>query len=548
MWIQKRTPRFKRNIIFVLNSMIPNIDIWFFIAGLGVFLLGINQMEGGIKSLAGKSFRKYMRSYTRNPFYGILIGTIITAILQSSSVVSLMTIAFVGAGIIPLKNAVGVIFGANLGTTATGWIVASIGFKFPIESFALPVLGVGGILVTLFSNRIFFTELGRFLIGFGALFTGISFMKDAIDVTNIDVNTITQFSIPVHLYFIVGVFLTVIIQSSSATMAITLSGLYAGLIPLDIAAAIVVGGSLGTTITVLLGTLGGNSIKKQVAYAHVGFNLVTSIIALILLHPLIHLIESFFEISDPLYILVSFYSVFTVIGVVVFLPFISRYTNLIEYIVKKDKASLAPMLNNVPPEVFEGAAEAIRIEALDLLERVKRYRFLTFQETIRSMTQRIFDQSKSLITKMYKDIQLKEGEIISYYLQIQRQGLSNENTALLEKYIHGVKKMTLAAKQIKTVLHTINRLKEQENQEEEILKNNIQEQFKSFYELLSKDGSESIIQQQIDHVYRENVNYIYTIVEKGEIRKSELSSLLHLNSQVKSFKHNYKEAYYSIKG
>lgn len=548
MWIQKRTPRLKRNIIFVLNSMIPNIDIWFFIAGLGVFLLGINQMEGGIKSLAGKSFRKYMRSYTRNPFYGILIGTIITAILQSSSVVSLMTIAFVGAGIIPLKNAVGVIFGANLGTTATGWIVASIGFKFPIESFALPVLGVGGILVTLFSNRIFFTELGRFLIGFGALFTGIAFMKDAIDVTNIDANTITQFSIPVHLYFIVGVFLTAIIQSSSATMAITLSGLYAGLIPLDIAAAIVVGGSLGTTITVLLGTLGGNSIKKQVAYAHVGFNLVTSIIALILLHPLIHLIESFFEISDPLYILVSFYSVFTVIGVVVFLPFISRYTNLIEHIVKKDKASLAPMLNNVPPEVFEGAAEAIRIEALDLLERVKRYRFLTFQETIRSMTQRIFDQSKSLITKMYKDIQLKEGEIISYYLQIQRQGLSNENTALLEKYIHGVKKMTLAAKQIKTVLHTINRLKEQENQEEEILKNNIQEQFKSFYELLSKDGSESIIQQQIDHVYRENVNYIYTIVEKGEIKKSELSSLLHLNSQVKSFKQNYIDAYYSIKG
>lgn len=276
--------------------------------------------------------------------------------------------------------------------------------------------------------------------------------------------------------------------------------------------------------------------------------MVTSIIALILLHPLIHLIESFFEISDPLYILVSFYSVFTVIGVVVFLPFISRYTNLIEHIVKKDKASLAPMLNNVPPEVFEGAAEAIRIEALDLLERVKRYRFLTFQETIRSMTQRIFDQSKSLITKMYKDIQLKEGEIISYYLQIQRQGLSNENTALLEKYIHGVKKMTLAAKQIKTVLHTINRLKEQENQEEEILKNNIQEQFKSFYELLSKDGSESIIQQQIDHVYRENVNYIYTIVEKGEIKKSELSSLLHLNSQVKSFKQNYIDAYYSIKG
>lgn len=526
--------------------MLPNIDIWLFIAGLGVFLLGINQMEGGLKNLAGKSFRKYMRNYTRNPFLGIVVGTIITAILQSSSVVSLMTIAFVGAGIIPLKNAVGIIFGANLGTTATGWIVASIGFKFPIESFALPILGVGGILVTLFKNRFFFTELGRLLIGFGALFTGIAFMKDAIDVSSIDVSTIAEFPFPAHLYFIIGVFLTAIIQSSSATMAITLSALYAGLIPLYVAGAIVVGGSLGTTVTVLLGTLGGKSIKKQVAYVHVGFNLVTSIIALALLIPLIDFIQTFMGIEDPLYILVSFYSIFTLLGIALFLPFIGRYTSFIERIVNKDEVSLAPTLQNVPPEVFDGAAEAIRIESIELLERVKRYRFSAFHDNALSVTQRILDQSQTLISKMYKNIQLKEGEIISYYLKIQRQSLPHENTVILEKYIHGVKRMTLAAKHIKTVLHTINKLKAGESQEEEILKINIQQQFKSFYEHLSSNESEKGIQEKIDSSYRENVNYIYIMVEQGKIEKAELSSLLHLNSQIKNFKQNYIEAYFSV--
>lgn len=523
----------------------PSIDFWIFIAGLGIFLLGINQMESGLKNLAGKSFRLFLRKYTRTPFLGMLIGTAITAILQSSSVVSLMTLAFVGAGIIPFRNAIGVIFGANLGTTATGWIVASVGFKFPIDSFALPLLGIGGIFITLFSNRVFFTEIGRFLVGFGALFMGIEFMKEAVDVDSVDINLIADLNIAPHFYFIIGTVLTAIIQSSSATMAITLSALYAGIIPLSVAGAIVIGGYLGTTITVLLGAVKGNYVKRQVAFAHVGFNLITSIIALILLNPLIHFVVNNYGFEDPLYQLVSFHSTFTIIGILIVFPFVNRYASLIEKVVKKDEISLTPTLKNVPPEVVDGAIEAIRVESIDLLERVKKFRFDSFNEKSNNFTSRMFDSTKANIQQQYNDIQLKEGEIISYYVKIQKEKASEDDATKLEKYIHGVKRMTLAAKCIKTVNHTIERLKTGETKEETELKNKIQKQFTDFYKLIEdseEEQSQENIINAIDESYRNNVNYIYNIVEKEKVKKSELTSLLHLNSQIKNFKQYYFEA------
>lgn len=525
----------------------PAIDFWIFVAGLGVFLLGINQMEVGLKNLAGKSFRKFLKTYTRNPFLGMLVGTFITAILQSSSVVSLMTLAFVGAGIIPFRNAIGVVFGANLGTTATGWIVASIGFKFPVDSIALPLLGIGGIFITLFSSRVFFSETGRLLVGFGALFMGLEYMKGAVDVESVDVNLVADLNIPVHLYFIVGTVLTAIIQSSSATMAITLAALYAGIIPLSVAGAIVIGGYLGTTITVLLGALGGNSVKKQVAFAHVGFNLITSIIALIILHPLLYFVQHFYGINDPLYQLVAFHSTFTIIGIILVFPFVNKYAQLIEKFVKKDDISLTPTLKNVPPEIVDGAVEAIRIEALDLLSRVKEFRFSAFNEVQGSFAKRLFDNTKASMHKQYVDIQLKEGEIISYFVNVQKEKASKEDGEKLERYIHGVKRMTLAAKSIKSVTHTIERLKAEETPEEATLKETIQKQFSYFYELIKNNAVEGEINEAIDRDYRVNVNAIYDMVGDGSVKKAELTSLLHINSQVKNYKQNYIDAYYSIK-
>lgn len=518
----------------------PSIDIWSFIAGLGVFLLGINQMETGIKNLAGKSFRKFLKKYTRNVFSAILLGTLITAILQSSSVVSLMVMAFVGAGIIPLKNAIGVIFGANLGTTITGWIVASIGFKMPIDEFALPLLGVGGLIVTFFSGRIIFVEIGRFLIGFGALFLGLELMKNAVDVESVDINYLSGLNIPDHLFFLIGVLLTAIIQSSSATMAIALSALFTGVISIEIAGAIVIGGYVGTTFTVLLGAIGGNATKKRVAYAHVGFNFVTSIIALIILYPLLRFVSDSLNVNDPLYQLVVFHSLFTLIGILVMFPFVNAYAGLLERFVVDKKQSLCPVINEVPPQVIDGAIEAIKLEGRDLLDRLQLYRYHSFNKKNVSIKKQFFGNGEKNLSEQYTEIKLKEGEIIAYFLEIQKENLNGKESEELQAYIHAVKRLSLATKNIDTVQHTIAQLLDAEEKEFVDFKNIIQEQYTKFYDTLKINQDPSDL---IYNAYRDNVNVIYDLIEKKILSKKELTSYLHLNSQIKQFKENFYEAW-----
>lgn len=520
----------------------PDIDVWIFVAGLGVFLLGIGQMEAGIKNLAGKSFRHFLKKHTQNPIKAIFVGIAITAIMQSSSVVSLMVLAFVGAGIIPLRNAIGIIFGTNLGTTMTGWIVASIGFKFPIDAFALPFLGIGGILITFFGKRVLFPEIGRFLVGFGALFMGLEYMKSAVDLETVSTSFFENVAILPHVFFPIGIILTAIIQSSSATMAITLSALYAGIIPIEVAAAIVIGSDIGTTTTVVLGGLKGSFVKRQVAFGHVGFNVVSATLALILLYPLLFLIIDLIGIQDPLFQLVAFHSTFNLLGILVITPFIGPFSGLLEKLVRPKKTSITPILDEVPTEITEGAIEAIRREGEELLECIKKFRFSVFNEEKKTFSQ-LFDAPISIIDQ-YRSIQQKEGEIIAYFLKINKEKLSVEDAALLHNYIHGIKRMTLSAKNLKNVLHTINVLKESDQPKLEALKNQIQEQFAGFYATLKIEPlEEDAIGSIVETSYRENVKFIYSLIQQEVIDAHELTSYLHLNSEIKSFKENFLEAY-----
>jgi phosphate:Na+ symporter len=528
--------------LVTLIKKMPEIDFWLFISGLGIFLLGIGQMELGIKNLAGKSFRAFLKNHTRNPFMGMLIGVLVTAILQSSSVVSLMVLAFVGAGIIPLRNAIGIIFGANLGTTATGWLVATLGFKMPIESFALPLLGLGGIIITFLGSRSFFNEFGRFLVGFGALFLGINFMKNSIDVEAAATNIFETVNLAPHFFFIIGVVLTALIQSSSAAMVITLSALYAGIISLEIAGAIVIGGYLGTTVTVVLGTLKSNYIKKQVALAHVGFNFLTSIVALILLYPLLSFIKVILPDTDVLFQLVAFHSSFTLIGIILMLPFIGPYSRIIQRMIKDDTKTLTPHLSNVPTQETEGAIEAIRLEGKDLVERIKQFRFAAFNDNPTGIKQ-LFDAKTIGLIDQYKEIQQKEGEIISYFLKINNEKVSIDEGIKLHGIIHGIKRITLSAKNIKNVLHTINTLKESDSTELILLKETIQKQFSTFYDAVKNYSQEQEIEHLIDTHYHDNVGMIYRLVEQQILKTNELTSFLHLNSEIKNFKSHFFEAW-----
>lgn len=515
----------------------PDLDIWSFIAGLGIFLLGINQMEGGIKNLAGRSFRGFIRKHTNNPVKAIFVGLIITAIVQSSSVVSLMVLAFVGARIIPLRNAIAIILGTNIGTTVTGWIVASIGFKFPIDAFALPFLGIGGILVTFFSARPFFSEIGRLLVGFGALFLGLDFMKTAIDVATIETSFFEELDMCPQLFFPIGVLLTAVIQSSSATMAITLSALYAGVIPLEVAAAVVIGSDLGTTTTVVIGGLKGSHVKRQVAFGHVGFNVIAAVLALILLYPLIYFVQEVLMINEPLFQLVAFHSTFNILGVIVLLPFLPKFANYLKRLVKPKKKSLSPMILTVPPEVVEGAIEALRLEGKEMGTLVSTMQSAAFSSLETKSSMSVFSKRGTGTLDLYREIQLKEGELIDYYLKIQSNEMEEKDAQKLQQLVSAIKHLSLAAKSIKSVTHTIDSLSDADSEEEIALISMMRAQLREFETMLMETNDLSILENKMNQDYRKNVEFIYGLIGKKVLRKDELTSVLHLNSQVKQYKH-----------
>ena len=281
--------------------MSEELDLWRLAAGLGLFLFGMHQLEQALTQLAGRSFKKFLRQYTAKPLRGVLAGAVTTAALQSSSVVSLIVLAFVGTGIISLASALGIVFGSNLGTTMTGWIVATIGFKLDIEALALPLITIGGFGVVWSATGTRRSGASHFVVGLGLMLMGLEFMKAGalIATTLFDPSALAGY--PLIIFLLAGLLLTAIIQSSSATIMITLSALYAGAIPLDSAAAIAIGADLGTTITALLGALAGSAAKKRVAAAVVLFNVVADTIAFLSLKPLLRFITEVLAIGDPLF-------------------------------------------------------------------------------------------------------------------------------------------------------------------------------------------------------------------------------------------------------
>ena len=331
--------------------MSQTLDLWKLIAGLGIFLFGMSMLEYTIRILSGKTFRRMIRLYTNGRLKSIVSGTLVTAIIQSSSAVSLMVLAFVGAGVMSMKNAIGVIMGSNIGTTLTVWIVAIIGFKLKIESFALPFIGIGG-LGLIFSDSLEKPRLYQFcrlLIGFGFLFLGLDYMKSGVENVgqNFDLSMIPDYGL--WLYLVVGIILTAIMQASAASIAVVLTALNTGLITFDIGVAMVIGANVGTTVTVILGALGGIPAKKRVALSHLIFNVITGVVAFFSITGLIWVVSRFVDIqTNEVMGLALFHTLFNIIGVIIFFPFIGVLTNLLYRIFPDYKPVLTVYIKNTP--------------------------------------------------------------------------------------------------------------------------------------------------------------------------------------------------------
>lgn len=529
--------------------MLEEFEFWRMLAGIGLFLYAMAQLEGALQAVGGRALSEFLRRHTETPLQSVLSGTVATAILQSSSVVGLMVLAFVGAGLLSLRNAVGIIFGSNLGTTFTGWIVATLGFKLEIIELALPLIGSGALLFV--AGKREFSSAGRFLLGLGFLLLGMQFMKDSVASLGeaFDVNRLG--GLAAWQYLVFGVAFAAIIRSSSATMMITLAALAAGTIDLQSAAAVAIGADLGTTATVLLGAVQGVAAKKRVALAHFLFNLATDILAFALRIPLLAAV-GLVGISDPLYALVAFHSLFNLIGIVIFLPFISPYSRFLERRFAGREATAARYLSGVSPTLSQPALRAIERETARLIKRVLEQNMRAFRPPIPlppgrepvPAEEETPDPRERGFDEMYLNTKRLEGEIIAFATRLQAQPLSEQESLRLTQLLSAVREAVHSSKLLKDIRHNFDEFSSSINDALRRYMDHFRSVMTSFYDDLYRlrridqeridveDLVEAIqeVRRRHDQMHRE----IYESIDRGRLRETEISNLLNVNRETLS--------------
>ena len=321
--------------------------IFTILGSLGLFLYGLKVMSEGIQKAAGNRLQSVLNAMTGNRFTGVFTGFAITALVQSSSATTVMVVGFVNAGILSLTQSIGVIMGANIGTTVTGWIVAIFGFKFNIATFALPAIAIG--IPFLIMKRLKRTSLGEVLVGFGMLFLGLAMLKDAMpDIRNNPevLYFLTDFTGRGFLSFIIFVFagtvITFVVQSSSAMMAITQTLAFSGWIDFPTAAALILGENIGTTITAFIASMGANVHARRASRVHTLFNLFGVIWMSFFFRLALTLVEKIVPLTqNPQDCLPSrlalFHTLFNITNTLILIWFVPQFSRIVEYLVRRRK-------------------------------------------------------------------------------------------------------------------------------------------------------------------------------------------------------------------
>lgn len=352
--------------------MVANVIL--VIGGIGLFLLGMVLLTDGLKGLAGSALRRMLSRYTKTPTSGAAAGAVATAIVQSSSATTVTAVGFVGAGLLTFPQALGIIFGANIGTTITGWLVAILGFKLQIGEIVLPFVLLGALLRLYGHGKT--RQLGLAIAGFGLLFFGIDAMQQGMVEFK---GTFTPDDFPDDTWFgrfklvLIGVAITLITQSSSAGVATALAAVQAGAISFPQAAAMVIGLDVGTTFTAALATVGGSTAIRRTGYAHVIYNVLTGIMAFLLLGPFSSAISGWIsdgEIGNVQIALVAFHTFFNGIGVILILPFTGAFARLVTRLVPETGPVLVRHLDERfladPRSATDAAAATIHDIAAEL--------------------------------------------------------------------------------------------------------------------------------------------------------------------------------------
>ena len=445
------------------------------LGGLALFLYGMKIMSEGLQSATGDGLKNILWKATNNRFKGVLTGFTITTIIQSSSATTVMLVSFVSAGLINLVQATGIVLGANIGTTVTGWIVAIIGFKFKIGMLALPSIAIGFFIRLV--NRDSFKSWGDFLLGFGILFMGLGVMSDSVaglKGSDMIMNFMSTYRAEGLFSTLVVVFtgtiVTMLIQSSSATMAMTMALAVNGMIDFYTACALILGENIGTTITANIAAAGSGVEARRTARVHFLFNLFGVLWILVLLKPVfIPLINSIVPgdpFSNDINVrsriiadhMAAFHTAFNICNMLIFLPFVKYLAKAAEFLVPDKKVGEEPHLRYISTGLVSVPAISLGQAKLEV-ERMTEIVIEMFHKVIdvfNNPENKLGDTIQQ-IQKLENYVDMLEVEISEFLVRVSRNPLSKEDSSEISTMLNKVDQLESIADQCEALLQLIRR-------------------------------------------------------------------------------------------
>jgi phosphate:Na+ symporter len=498
-------------------------DGWKFLAGLGIFLFGMFMMEESVKLLAGRSFKTLIRRCTESRLKGLATGFITTAILQSSSAVSLMVLAFVGAGLMSLANAVAVLMGTMVGTTCTAWIVALVGFQLKIDVFALPLIGIGGLGLIFFSGSIRYINISKLLVAFGFLFHGLDYMKSSVETfaAAVDLSLLPDFGL--WVYVLTGIILTT---------------LFSGIIDFHEGSALVIGANVGTTVTVLLGAIGGVPAKKQTAVSSLIFNAVTALVVLPLLPLMTWIAQDLFDLADnPVIGIALFHTLFNVLGVLLFFPWISGLERLLQRLFPEKRTVLTLYIHNTSPQVPEAAVAALRNEVLHQL--LLSIRYLGWRYGLKPPPSTPGGQPGKPVDERPPALHITHGDLENLYARIQAESIDPQEAALLEPIIRSSRSMMNVVRNLYDLRTEIDEIGREDNPFLLNAHAEVLDRILSLWHAIEQVAAESrpevqeeelrLLFQAIEKADKQFIRASAGSVSRREIREQDVTRLLMIN-------------------
>ena len=538
-----------------------NLSLWIeAFSGLGLFLFGMVYLESKIKASAGSSFRRIIRNTTDTHLKSLFAGLSATALFQSSSVVTLMALSLIGAQMMDLEGAIAMIFGSNIGTTVTAWIIGLVGFKMDILLLSYLFIGIGGLGSVLVDQGGRWKNWFGAMVGFGLIFLGLEGMKGSFETISKSFDIAAyHFSTP-YWYALVGFALTAVIQSSSASIAIVQSALYTSMIGFDDAAAFVIGANVGTTVTAVLGAIGGIPDKKRTALAHILFNFSTGLLALLLLKPLVSVVMQMMPEADNVVRIALFHTLFNVLGVMIWLPFIGLLAGWLHRFFKKEPEHVTLYLHNVSTDMPDVALEALHKEIDHLSDEIEQFALLAINIPPPKLlkdhtpTDKLLDQYGENMElsygKLYNHIRLLEGEIYRYTTEAMLGDANKVTLDHLSRVARQTSYLATAAKAMKDMLEDLDRLYQSESPEEKKFLRNLRYQILKSVEAFdaAKSGDSDALDEmekiykRIAESYRDNMGMIRGIAKNREISTEMTTIAVNDMHLVKSFTKSLRNA------